>query len=140
MNAIIGAVFPISSKHASRIFDEGRTVFAKYTKMTKINKKSKIIFYVSKEKTLIGEGVVKSVTKMTPSDAWSQYGANFFLNEEEYKRYTSWSAIEGRNRTTAEITVFVLECIRKYKQSLHFRTITPSGCYLTAEDYNKLKS
>jgi len=50
MNSIVGAVFPISAGHASRIFDEGRTVFAKYTNMTNFDKKSKIVFYITKKR------------------------------------------------------------------------------------------
>ena len=87
----------------------------------------------------MGEGVVKTFQKMAPSDAWSRYGTSFFLNADEYKQYTSWSKIEGKNRTSAEITVFVLKNIREYKKSPLFHSIAPSGCYVTVEDYNKFR-
>ena len=75
--------------------------------MNKIARNSKIIFYVSKEKRLIGEGEVKSVSNMTPADAWSKYEARLFLNADEFDQYTSWSTIDNKARTSKKMSVFV---------------------------------
>jgi hypothetical protein len=60
----IGAVFPINSSQASRFFDEGRRVFVKFTNMSNFKTNSKIVFYVTKEKVLVGEGTIKTVQRM----------------------------------------------------------------------------
>lgn len=139
MQYIIGAIFAVSAEHASRIFNEDRTVFVKYTNMNKLKKNSIIIFYVSKEKKLIGEGLVKNVEKMTPEDAWSKHSSNLFINEGEFNHYTSWSTIEKKSRTTPQIAVFVLKKIVKYKRSPLFQKFSPSGQYITSKEYDAIK-
>lgn len=154
---IIGAIFPISIEHAKRLFDEKRNVFVKYTIMNKLEKNSKIIFYVSKEKVLMGEGTIEKIEKLQPEVAWARYGNQIFLNETEYQEYFSKSPIDGRKRKMVEITVFVLKNLKKFDLPVSMRKKglsadksftrddrtkigTPSGCYLTKEDYGKFNA
>lgn len=139
MKPFVGAIFAVSAQHASRIFDEGRTVFVKYTNMNNLEKNSRIVFYVSRKKNLIGEGLVKSIEKMTPEDAWSKHNSNLFVDENEFRRYTSWSTIEKKTRKTPYITVFVLKDVVKYKKCPSFEKITPSGQYISLKEYDKIK-
>jgi hypothetical protein len=134
----VGAVFPVAAKQASRIFDEGRTVFVKFTNMTDLKANSKIVFYVTREMRLLGEGTIESIHKIAPSKAWSSYYMNIFLNQDEYEKYTNWSAIQKKPRANAEITVFVLKNIKKYKKNNLTKSVGPSGCYLSEEEYKKI--
>jgi hypothetical protein len=136
MKLIIGAIYPVKAEQAHCIFDEGRTVFVKFTKMNDFKPNSKIIFYITKEKILCGEGTIKSIQRMSASDAWSKYSKQLFLNQEEYDQYSNWSSIEKKPRLNTELTVFVLKNLKKYSNCKSSKNITPSGCYISEEEYN----
>lgn len=139
MTSIVGGIFPISSKHANRIFDEGRTIFAKYTKFKQLKKNSKIIFYISKEKRLFGEGTIESVEGLDPKTAWACFGQKIFLNKDEFEQYTVKSPIGGKRRMMPEITVYLLKDLRKYSKSNQLSTkMTPAGLYVTNKEYEKI--
>jgi hypothetical protein len=137
---MIGAVFPINSSQASRFFDEGRRVFVKFTNMSNFKINSRIVFYVTKEKMLVGEGTIKEVQRMPTSEAWGKYNDDVFLNQDEYDRYVRWSTIGQKTRSNAEVTVFVLKNLRRYKKSQPFKGMTPSGRYLSKEEYRRLST
>ena len=108
--------------------------------MNKFDTNSKIIFFVTKEKRLIGEGTVEKIDKLAPEAAWSRYCKELFLNEIEYNNYVSWSPIEKRKRRNSEITVFVLRDLKKYNQAnLLPHRFSPSGCYMRGKEYNKIR-
>lgn len=139
MKSVLGAIFPISSENAVPIFDGGRRVFVKYTKFGKLSKDSKLVFYVSKEKRLIGEGTIERVEKANSKIAWVQYGHQMFINEPEFSQYASKSPVDGRSRKMEEITVFILKKARRYKNPVQWKCgITPAGCYLTMEMYQRI--
>jgi hypothetical protein len=140
MKQIIGAIYPVTTEQASNIFDKGKTVFVKFTKMTNLKPNSKIIFYVTKEKVLYGEATIRSANRMSPLEVWGKYGKDLFLNQDEYERYSNWSSVEKKSRTNTELTVFVLKNLNRYKHSPLFRGITPSGRYLSEEEYCKITS
>ena len=75
-----------------------------------------------------------------PETAWISYEEQLFLNETEYNRYVVRSPISGKDRKMNRITVFVLKDLRKYKNPMKpvFK-VTPSGRYLTNEEYKQLK-
>jgi hypothetical protein len=138
MASIEGAIFPISSKHANRIFYEGRIVFAKYTKFKNLRKNSKIIFYISKEKYLFGEGTIETIAKLDPKTAWALFGNKMFLNIDEFEQYTLKSPIGGKSRAMPEISVYLLKNLRVYsKNAQSSMPITPAGRYATKEEYDK---
>jgi hypothetical protein len=139
MTSIVGGVFPISSKHVSRIFDDGRTVFVKYTSFKKFKKNSKIIFCISKGKRLFGEGIIEGVERMDPKTAWSRFGQKIFLDEDEFEQYRVKSPIGGQSRMMSEITVYSLRGFRKYGKNIQLPTgMTPAGHYMTNEEYKKI--
>jgi len=137
---IVGAIFPVLPEHVPNLFDHGRNVFVKFTKLTNLRTGSKIVFYVSREKVLVGEGKVKVIEKMNPKVAWSRYRGRIFLDEEEFDSYTEISPISGEKRKMRRVAVFVLNKVKKYRKP--FRSIypvTPSGRYLTKEMVNEIK-
>jgi hypothetical protein len=121
------------------MFDEGRTAFIKYTKFGRLAKDSKLVFYVSKEKKLIGEGTIERIEKTNPETAWTRYGGKMFLNETEYTQYVSTSAVGKKNRKMNEITVFILKNLRKFRNPVQCKSgVTPAGCYLSWDEYRRI--
>ena len=55
------AVFPVSRENSTSIFEGGRKVFVKYTNFGKLGKNAKVVFYISREKKLIGEGKIEDL-------------------------------------------------------------------------------
>lgn len=127
-----GAIFPISSEHVARLLDEGKDVFVKFTKLKRLENDSKIIFYVSGEKLLAGEGTIVNVESLDPKTAWMRYGERIFLRNEEYDNYVRRSPISGAERKMEKITVFALRDLRRYKKPIKYvYPMTPAGRYLT---------
>ena len=139
MTLIVGGIFPISSEHATRIFDDGRTAFVKYTRFKELRKNSKIIFYISKEKRLFGEGTIESIERLDPKTAWACFGQKIFLDKDEFERYSTKSPIGGNDRMMPEITVYLLRGLRKYSKSHQLSTgMTPAGRYINNEEYKRI--
>ena len=140
MRSLLGAIFPISSENLVSIFDQKRSVFVKFTRLKKLKKGSKIVFYVSRQKKLAGEGIIVKVEKMKPEIAWIRYGKQIFLDESDYNQYVVKSPISGKDRKMTEITIFVLRNLKKYDNPTEYRyNITPAGCYLTQEEYQRIR-
>ena len=137
MSRIVGAIFPVTLLNSKRIFDDKKTVFVKFTKMN-FSKNSKILFYVNNEKSLCGEATIESIRKMPPIEAWDKHKGELFLNQQEYEDYTQWSPIDKKQRVSKEVTVFILKNVRKYEKCQKIKTMTPSGRYLTQEEYNQI--
>ena len=111
---IVGAIFPVLPEHVTNLFDRGRDVFVKFTKLTNLTTRSTIVFYVSREKVLVGEGKVKVIEEMNPKVAWSRYRGRIFLDKEEFDSYIEISPISGEERKMRKLTVFVLNKVKKY--------------------------
>lgn len=137
---IVGAIFPVLPEHVPNLFDRGRDVFVKFTKLTNFRTGSTIVFYVSREKVLVGEGRVKVIEKLNPEVAWSRYRDRIFLDKEEFDSYIKISPISGEERKMRKLAVFVLNKVKKYRKP--FRSIYPvtaSGRYLTKEMVNDIR-
>lgn len=140
MRFILGAIFPISFGDVESLFDRKRSVFVKFTKFKKLEKGSRIVFYVSKEKKFIGEGTILKVEKINPDIAWIRYGKQIFLNESEYNQYVVKSPISGKDRKMTEITIFLLKNLKRYKKPTKcMYDVTPSGRYITQEEYQRIR-
>lgn len=140
MRSVSGAIFPILSGNVNSLFDQKRRVFVKFTRFKKLRKGSKIVFYVSKEKKLIGEGTIVKIEKTNPEIAWIRYGKQIFLNESEYNQYVVISPINGKDRKMTEITIFILKNLKRYKNPDEcVYPVTPAGIYLTREEYQRIK-
>jgi len=137
---IVGAIFPVLPEHVANLFDRGRNVFVKFTKLTNLRTGSTIVFYVSREKVLVGEGRIKVIEKLNPEVVWSRYGDRIFLDKEEFDSYIEISPISGEERKMRKLAVFVLNKVKKYRKP--FRSIYPvtaSGRYLTKEMVNEIR-
>lgn len=132
MRKRVGYVFPIRPQHAKSIFDNGKEVFCKFgRKLTKLKAGGKAVFYVSGEKLLIGEATIESIDRMTPEEAWEKYGTRLFLTRAELLEYARKTYF-GENRTTKELTVYVLTKVKKYKKpKLPKQIMTMAGHYIT---------
>ena len=122
------------------MFRYNRDVFVKFTRLN-LDSGSTIVFYVSGEKLLIGEAKVDHIERLNPDIAWDRYKGRVFLDKEEYDEYAKISPISKEERKMCEITVFLLENIRKYKKPTRsVYPVTPSGRYLTSEMIRKIRS
>lgn len=136
----IGYIFPILHKHISRVFDQEHPVFLKFTKL-KTENCSKIVFYVSGKKLLIGDAQVENIERLDPNVVWSRYKDRLFLNEEEYIKYTKISPISKTKRKMKTLTIYELKNPRRYKNPIEsIFPVTPSGRYLTQEMVRKIRS
>ena len=133
---VLGFVFPIRPKHADSIFENKKEVFVKFgRRLRNLRVGAKAIFYVSGEKILIGEAVIKSIQPMTPAEAWKKYGPKLFLTREELLEYARMSPL-GQERKTKILTVYVLENARKYKKPVILdKRMTLTGYYMTSDEY-----
>jgi hypothetical protein len=140
MSSIAGAIFPVSLPHAKRILQENKNVFVKYTKY-RLCKNMKVIFYVSKEKKLIGEGRIDKVVSSEPSYILSAFKDRLFINENEYFLYTTTSSIGNKGiRSMKLITAFELIDLKEYRKAIELpRGVPPSGRYFTPQEYFTLK-
>ena len=137
---IIGVIFPVLREHVSNLFGRNRDVFVKFTRLN-LDNVSRIVFYVSGEKLLIGEAKVGQIARLNPDVAWSRYKDRVFLNKEEYYEYVRISPISKEERKMSEVTVFELENMRKYDKPVRsLYPVTSSGRYLTKEMINKIRS
>jgi len=135
----IGVIFPILPEHVSKLFNSGKDVFVKFTSLSLENNFT-IVFYVSGEKKLIGEGKITNITRLDPNLAWARYNGRIFLNEEEYFQYVDISPISKNKRKMTEITVMELRNIRRYKKPIDsIEPVTSSGRYLTKQMLNNIR-
>ncbi|WGM90149.1 MAG: DUF365 domain-containing protein [Candidatus Bathyarchaeum tardum] len=139
MSEISGFVFPIKLKHAESIFIKGKKIFVKYdNKLVKLNKGMRAIFYLSGEKTIIGEAKILKIERMTVEEVYENYGQNLFLTQEELFNYAKKSPI-GRERKTQNLSVYHLANIQKYQTPIKSKKrMTPAGYYLRNNDYQIL--
>lgn len=135
---IVGAIFPISKPHVIRFLKGKKTIFVKFTRFKQLKKGSKIIFYVSGEKLLIGEGTIENIEVLDTKTAWRHHNQEIFLTKEEYESYVTMSPTTSENRKASYITLFTLENLKEFRTLTRpAKPITPSGCYMTKEEYKK---
>jgi len=136
---IVGAIFPILEEHVNNLFETGRNVFVKFTKLELIEG-ALIVFYVSRRKLLIGEARVAQIERLNPDVAWSRYNKRIFLDKKRYDEYVAISPIGKEKRKMREITVFELQTTRKYEKKVaSIYTVTASGRYLSNEMIDEIR-
>jgi len=136
---IVGAIFPISYLHIIRLLKDKKKIFVKFTRFKRLKKGSKIIFYASGEKLLVGEGTIANIEELDTETAWRRYEQLIFLTKEEYDNYVTKSPITRENRETSYITLFTLENLKEFRTPTKtIKPITPTGCYMTKEEYIKV--
>lgn len=139
MNSIIGAIFSISNDNVNRLFFEGKSVFVKFTIFNRLSEGSKIVFYVSKEAKLIGEGTIEKIDKGNPKEIWERYKDRLFLDKEAYSKYVEVTAIGGGGlRGSKDITSFVLKDLKCFPKAILGYRITPAGRYFDKKEYSEI--
>lgn len=124
-------------EYIDRMFDERKDVFVKFSHFKNLTEGSKIVFHVSGEKMLVGEGIVKKVEKLDPKHAWVRYHNRIFLTKDEYNNYITKSPVGKRESKT--IMVLVLHKLRRFKKSIPpRRRMTYTGYYITQNDYEHI--
>ena len=136
----MGFVFPIRSQHANSIFERGKKVFVKFgARLKKLKAGAKALFYVSREKLLIGEAIIKSIERMTLEEVWKKYGTRLFLTRAELLEYARKTSL-GEERKSKELMVYVLTKVKKYEKPIFpRRRMTIAGYYITRDDYLALQ-
>jgi len=139
MNEIIGAIYPIPTQLADRLFDGKTKVFVKYIahNTSRLVPKHKIVFYASRgSKKLVGEGTIETVEFLCPKVVIEKYKEGLFLNKDEFDVYVKSSP----SRTPSKkILTLVLKKVRKYPSPVEYgKPITMAGQYLSAAEYDSL--
>ena len=98
---------------------------------------NKLVLYASQgSKKVVGEGVIKAIEFMTPSEVVAKYGSRVFLTKDELMVYAT--QMPGRS-PTKKLLVLILGKIKSYSPPLRWKhPITMTGQYLTEKEYQKL--
>jgi hypothetical protein len=139
MKKVVAAIYPVPSKFVSRIFDDRKQVFVKYTnhETSRLVPRNKVLFYASHERgEIVGEATIKAVEFLTPAEALEKHGDELFLNREELMSYVSQSS----SRTASKkMLVLAFSNPRKYPKAIRAKKpLTMAGQYLTEEEYQAL--
>lgn len=132
---IIGVAFPVPHEFMKRFFEEGKTVFVKNSKFTKLRSGSKVIFYASHQvHAFVGEGIIESLERLPPRETIQKYGNDLFLTEKELMSY-------ARKRNVAEFLVVRFSRIKEYQKYVKpKRFISMAGRYVTESEYKEILS
>ena len=131
-------IYPLPSHLASRILQDNKSVFVKYSTHEMISPKlascKKLLLYISgSNKEIAGEGEITSISLMTLSEAVSAYGSRLFLTEDELREYSG-------GRDNKKMIVFLLGGITKYPEAKCLgRGITMVGEYIAREAYDNMR-
>jgi hypothetical protein len=140
MNKIAGAIFPVPEKFVGRLLSKKKDVFVKYVVRStnlRIAPGNKLVLYASQgSKKVVGEGVIKTIEFLTPSEVLAKYGSRVFLTKDELMVYAT--QMPGRS-PTKKLLVLVLGNVRSYSPPLRWKNpITMTGQYLTEGQYDEL--
>lgn len=135
LNEIVGAAFPVFHHLMKRFFKEGKKVFAKNSKFSRLKPGSKIIFYASREvHALVGEGTIKTIEFLTPQETIQKYKDDLFLTEKELNTY-------AREKRVSKFLVARLSEIKEYTNPvIPKRFISIAGKYISKPEYEEILS
>ena len=135
-----GVVFPLPPNLIARIFDQKRTVFAKFFShqngKIKLGVGSIIFFYQSRGlKSLIGEARIDRIASMSKDDALKRYGKKLFLGSNELREYVQ--KFPGREKKN--MAIFELGLCRRYNHPIEWPyAVTMTGRYITKDEFERL--
>jgi len=136
---ILGAIFPLPEDIANRILDKKRKIFAKFSKMNRLQPGHKILFYASHGTNgIIGEAVIESIEFLKSTEIMKKYRADLYLTPKEFEKYVKerWS-----EKGLPEMLVIKLKNHKKYEKPVKPKTmVTVSGRYLTKQEYEYIES
>ena len=132
---IVGAAFPVPSHFMKRFFEDGKIVFVKKSKFSRLGPGSKIIFYSSHEiHAYVGEGIVEKVEFLTPKETIQKYQDELFLTEYECNTY-------AREKNVSRFLVVRFSEIKKYENPVKpKRFISMGGKYVSKSEYEQILS
>lgn len=137
-----GVVFPLPPNLIARIFDQKRTVFAKFMSYQdskiKLGVGSIIFFYQSRGlKSLIGQARINRIVSMSKDDAMKQYDKNLFLESDELTDYIR----QFPGREEKKLMIFELGFCRRYNNPISWPfAVTMTGRYITKEEFERLST
>jgi hypothetical protein len=130
-------IYPLPSRLASRIIQDKKSIFAKYTTHEVISAKlescKKLLLYISgSNKEIAGEADIVSIGLMTLSEVVTAHRSSLFLTEDELREYSN-------GRDNKKMMVFRLGKIIPYKEPKHLgRGITMVGEYISEDEYKSI--
>ena len=132
---IVGAAFPVPHHLMKRFFEEGKTVFVKNSKFSRLIPGSKIIFYASRDvHAFVGEGTIKTVEFLTPQETLRKYKNDLFLTETELNAY-------AREKHVSKFLVAQFSEIKEYPNPVKpKRFISIGGKYVSKPEYKEILS
>ena len=132
---IYACIYPLSEPHIDRFFNEGKKIFLKYLprESTNLKKNHKLLFYRSRrDKKIIGEGIIKKIEFLSPSEILDQYKHEIFLTKDELLSYVG-------SRGDKKMLTIHLSNITKYKVPLICSyPITMAGKYISKKEYENM--
>jgi hypothetical protein len=140
MDKIVAVIYPVPEKFVGRLLSEKKDVFVKYVARStnlRIAPGNKLVLYASQgSKNVVGEGVIKTIEFMTPSEVLAKYESRVFLTKDELMIYAT--QMPGRS-PTKKLLVLILSKIKSYSPPLRWKApITMTGRYLTEGQYDEL--
>jgi hypothetical protein len=124
---VLGMIYPIPPKLASRILDETDIVFVKFAKRPiLLERGSKLFFYQSSSgQVIVGEARIDEIQIMSPTRAISEYGSRLPLNRDEFWAYVG-------KRENRNLLVLSLSNIKRYNRPAKTsKSVTMAGQYMT---------
>jgi len=95
---ILGIIFPFLPRHAERLLDGGKDVFAKYlarANLAGLKVGNRILFYVSGgSRQIVGEARIGQIEFLTPDQLLEKYEDRLFITREELRQYTTKHIIQ----------------------------------------------
>ena len=128
---IYGALLPIPHQYIQKLASGEKDVFVKFGRYKFLSEGKRLVFYDSGIHMLVGESEIKRVVYDDPEKIWRMFGSRIFLEEKEFKEYSSRSPLGPRSPKRNVMTACVLKNFKKYaKPKKPEKRVTPSGYYL----------
>ena len=133
LKEFVGAAFPVPHHLMKRFFEEGKKIFVKNSKFSRLKPGSKIIFYASRDiHALVGEGTIETVEFLTPQETIRKYKNDLFLTETECNAY-------AREKNVSKFLVIQFSEIKQYKNRVKPpRFISIGGRYVSKNEYEAI--
>ena len=137
---ILGIIFPFLPRHAERLLDGGKDVFAKYlarANLAGLKVGNRILFYVSGgSRQIVGEARIGQIEFLTPDQLLEKYEDRLFITREELRQYTT----KQPGRTSSKpLFVAILNSMKKYAMPVvRQMPITMAGINLTKDVYRSI--
>ena len=137
---VLGVIYTLPSNALSKILDEKKNIFVKYTPFQP-SKKSKIklfegmklyLYETKANKEILGEAIVDKIIFCNLQEIVKDYMNKLMLTKNELEEYC-------RNRYEKKAMLFILKNIKKYIKPIGIeKNITMGGLYVTSDNIDSL--